>query len=76
MFETQEAPTPKEDLLKHLRLMREAHKENPMPDLEKRKDRLRRLLEGFQEREEVFTQSISEDFGLRSTFETANYDIT
>ncbi len=76
MFETQEAPTPKEDLLKHLRLMREAHLENPMPDLEKRKDRLRRLLEGFQEREEAFTQSISEDFGLRSTFETANYDIT
>ena len=47
MLETQEAPTPKENLLKYFRLMREANLENPMPDLEKRKDRLQRLFQNF-----------------------------
>ena len=56
--------------------MREAHLADPMPELETRRDRLQRLLKGLEEREEAFTQAISTDFGQRSAFETANYDIT
>ncbi len=56
--------------------MREAQLADPMPGLETRRDRLQRLLKGLGEREEAFTQAISTDFGQRSAFETANYDIT
>lgn len=56
--------------------MREAQLADPMPGLETRRDRLQRLLKGLEEREEAFTQAISTDFGQRSAFETANYDIT
>ena len=56
--------------------MREAQLADPMPGLETRRDRLQRLLKGLEEREEAFTQAISKDFGQRSAFETANYDIT
>ena len=56
--------------------MREAQLTDPMPGLETRRDRLQRLLKGLEEREEAFTQAISADFGQRSAFETANYDIT
>ena len=56
--------------------MREAQLADPMPGLETRRDRLQRLLKGLEEREEAFTQAISADFGQRSAFETANYDIT
>ncbi len=56
--------------------MREAQLADPMPGLETRRDRLQRLLKGLEEREEAFTQTISADFGQRSAFETANYDIT
>jgi len=56
--------------------MREAHLADPMPELETRRDRLQRLLKGLEEREEALTQAISADFGQRSAFETANYDIT
>ena len=56
--------------------MREAHLADPMPELETRRDRLQRLLKGLEEREEAFIQAISKDFGQRSAFETANYDIT
>ena len=56
--------------------MREAQLADPMPGLETRRERLQRLLKGLEEREEAFTQSISTDFGQRSAFETANYDIT
>ena len=56
--------------------MREAQLADPMLGLETRRDRLQRLLKGLEEREEALTQSISTDFGQRSAFETANYDIT
>ena len=56
--------------------MREAQLADPMPGLETRRDRLQRLLKGLEEHEEAFTQAISKDFGQRSAFETANYDIT
>ena len=56
--------------------MREAQLADPMPGLETRRDRLQRLLKGLEEHEEAFTQAISADFGQRSAFETANYDIT
>ncbi len=56
--------------------MREAQLADPMPGLETRRDRLQRLLKGLEEHEEAFTQAISTDFGKRSAFETANYDIT
>lgn len=56
--------------------MREAQLADPMPGLETRRDRLQRLLKGLEEREEAFTRAISADFGQRSVFETANYDIT
>ena len=56
--------------------MREAQLADPMPGLETRRDRLQRLLKGLEEREEAFTHAISTDFGQRSAFETANYDIT
>jgi coniferyl-aldehyde dehydrogenase len=56
--------------------MREAQLADPMPGLETRRDRLQRLLKGLEVREEAFTQAISTDFGQRSAFETANYDIT
>ena len=55
--------------------MREAQLADPMPGLETRRDRLQRLLKGLEEREEAFIQAISKDFGQRSAFETANYDI-
>lgn len=56
--------------------MREAQLADPMPGLETRRDRLQRLLKGLEEREEALIQAISKDFGQRSAFETANYDIT
>ena len=76
MTEIQKESFQKETLIKHLGLMHKAHRQNPMSSLEKRKDRLQPLLSGFQAKEDAFIQSISKDFGNRSVFETANYDIT
>ena len=76
MNEIQENPGNLEKLKPGFDQMREAHLADPMPELETRRDRLQRLLKGLEEREEAFTQAISKDFGQRSAFETANYDIT
>jgi len=76
MNEIQENPGSLEILRPGFDQMREAHLADPMPELETRRDRLQRLLKGLEEREEAFTQAISTDFGQRSAFETANYDIT
>ena len=76
MNEIQENPGSLEILNLGFYQMREAHLADPMPELETRRDRLQRLLKGLEEREEAFTQAISTDFGQRSAFETANYDIT
>ena len=76
MNEIQENPGNLEKLKPRFDQMREAQLADPMPGLETRRDRLQRLLKGLEEREEAFTQAISKDFGQRSAFETANYDIT
>ena len=76
MNEIQENPGNLEKLQPGFDQMREAQLADPMPGLETRRDRLQRLLKGLEEREEAFTQAISADFGKRSAFETANYDIT
>ena len=76
MNEIQENPGSLEKLQPGFDQMREAQLADPMPGLETRRDRLQRLLKGLEEREEAFTQAISADFGQRSAFETANYDIT
>ncbi|MDP6381943.1 MAG: coniferyl aldehyde dehydrogenase [SAR324 cluster bacterium] len=76
MNEIQENPGNLEKLQPGFDQMREAQLADPMPGLETRRDRLQRLLKGLEEREEAFTHSISADFGQRSAFETANYDIT
>ena len=76
MNEIQENPGNLEKLQPGFDQMREAQLADPMPGLETRRDRLQRLLKGLEEREEAFTQAISADFGQRSAFETANYDIT
>ena len=76
MNEIQENPGNLEKLLPGFDQMREAQLADPMPGLETRRERLQRLLKGLEEREEAFTQAISADFGQRSAFETANYDIT
>ena len=68
--------TEREALLSQFQLMRSAHLADSMPDLDTRRDRLRRLLTGLEALEDDFTQTISEDFGHRSAFETANYDFT
>ena len=76
MNEIQENPVSLEKLRTGFDQWREAHLADPMPGLETRRDRLQRLLKGLEVREEAFTQAISADFGQRSAFETANYDIT
>lgn len=76
MNEIQENPGSWEKLHQGFDQMREAQLADPMPGLETRRDRLQRLLKGLEEREEAFTKAISTDFGQRSAFETANYDIT
>ena len=76
MNEIQENPGSFEKLKPGFDQLREAQLADPMPGLETRRDRLQRLLKGLEEREEAFTQAISTDFGQRSAFETANYDIT
>ena len=76
MNEIQENPGNLEKLKPGFDQMREAQLADPMPELETRRDRLQRLLKGLEEHEEAFTQAISADFGQRSAFETANYDIT
>ena len=76
MNEIQENPGNLEKLQPGFDQMREAQLADPMPGLETRRDRLQRLMKGLEEREEAFTQAISADFGQRSAFETANYDIT
>jgi len=76
MNEIQENPGNLEKLRPGFDQMREAQLADPMPGLETRRDRLQRLLKGLEEREEAFTKAISTDFGQRSAFETANYDIT
>ena len=76
MNEIQENPGNLEKLRPGFDQLREAQLADPMPGLETRRDRLQRLLKGLEEREEAFTQAISTDFGQRSVFETANYDIT
>ena len=76
MNEIQENPGSLEILQLGFDQMREAQLADPMPGLATRRDRLQRLLKGLEEREEAFTQAISADFGQRSAFETANYDIT
>ena len=76
MNEIQKNPGSLEKLRPEFDQMREAQLADPMPGLETRRDRLQRLLKGLEEREEAFTRAISEDFGQRSAFETANYDIT
>ena len=76
MNEIQENPGSLEKLQPGFDQMREAQLADPMPGLETRRDRLQRLLKGLEEREEAFTLAISKDFGQRSAFETANYDIT
>ena len=76
MIEIQENPVNLEKLRLGFAQLREAQMADPMPVLETRQDRLQRLLKGLEEREEAFTQAISADFGQRSAFETANYDIT
>ncbi|MCH2291900.1 MAG: coniferyl aldehyde dehydrogenase [SAR324 cluster bacterium] len=76
MNEIQENPGSLEKLQPGFDQMREAQLADPMPELETRRDRLQRLLKGLEEREEALTQAISMDFGQRSAFETANYDIT
>ena len=76
MNEIQENPRSLEILQSGFDQMREAQLADPMPGLETRRDRLQRLLKGLEVREEAFTQAISTDFGQRSAFETANYDIT
>ena len=76
MNEIQEKPGNLEKLHPGFDQMREAQLADPMPGLETRRDRLQRLLKGLEEREEAFTRAISTDFGQRSAFETANYDIT
>ena len=76
MNEIQENPWNLEKLKPGFDQMREAQLADPMPGLETRRDRLQRLLKVLEEHEEAFTQAISADFGQRSAFETANYDIT
>ena len=76
MNEIQKNPGNLEKLKPRFGQMREAQLADPMPGLEIRRDRLQRLLKGLEEHEEAFTQAISADFGQRSAFETANYDIT
>ena len=76
MNEIQENPGSLEKLQPGFDQMREAQLADPMPGLETRRDRLQRLLKGLEEHEGAFTQAISADFGQRSAFETANYDIT
>ena len=76
MNEIQENPGSLEKLQPGFDQMREAQLADPMPGLETRRDRLQRLLKGLEEHEEACTQAISADFGQRSAFETANYDIT
>ena len=76
MNEIQENPGNLEKLQPGFDQIREAQLTDPMPGLETRRDRLQRLLKGLEVREEAFTQAISADFGQRSAFETANYDIT
>ena len=71
-----ESQTEQEALLSQFQLMRSAHLSDSMPDLNTRRDRLRRLLTGLEALEDDFIQTISEDFGHRSAFETANYDFT
>ena len=71
-----ESQTEQEALLSQFQLMRSAHLADSMPDLDTRRNRLRRLLTGLEALEDDFTQTISEDFGHRSAFETANYDFT
>ena len=50
--------------------MRAAYLRDPMPSLEMRKDRLRRLLDLVETHEDELASAISSDFGNRSLFET------